>query len=144
MFYSSKKITLGSTCFRQPFAETHCKYLHGYNLEAVFYFQSEKLDKNNWVVDFGGLKLLKQTLKNTFDHKTIISKKDPHLIEFTKLELLGIIDLVVMEEISIEMFALFCLEQANDFLISIGHKAICKKVEVFEHDKNSGVADIKD
>ena len=142
--YSTKVIELGSTAFRQPFAESHCRFLHGYHLVGKFYFRAEELDNNNWVVDFGGLKELKKTLRDTFDHKTVLSKLDPYLKEFHNLHKLGVIDAIVMDEVSIEMFSMYCLEQANIFLKKIDSKAQCYKVEVFEHDKNSGIAEIKD
>ena len=141
-FNSTKLIELGSCCFRQPNADSHCKYLHGYNLTARFYFIANSLDDNNWVVDFGGFKGLKEELKRTFDHKTVISKKDPFLYKMKELAGLGIVDLVEMEDISIEMFAKHCLNIANNY-IDI-ERVRCYKVEVFEHDRNSGVAEIRD
>ena len=144
MYHSTKKIVLGSTCFRQPFADSHCKFLHGYNLYAKFYFKAKELDNNNWVVDFGGLKEFKKHLRKTFDHTTIISKKDPYLDKFRELNDLGIIDLIILQNISIEMFALHCLKKANHYLEVEKSKAKCYKVEVFEHDKNSGIAKAKD
>ena len=135
-FYSTKLIELGSTAFRQPFADSHCKYVHGYNLKARFYFKSSILDDNNWVVDFGAFKGLREELKKTFDHKTIISKKDPELHWFRIAHQKGIIDLIEMEDISIEMFAQFCLNLAEKYTLE---RVICYKVEVFEHEKNSGI-----
>ena len=55
IFQSTKTLPLGSTAFRQPFAQSHCKYLHGYRLQAKFWFEADKLDENSWVVDFGSL-----------------------------------------------------------------------------------------
>lgn len=136
MFYSTKVIELGSTAFRQPFAESHCKYLHGYHLVCKFIFQSDELDPNNWVVDFGSFKILKQKLRNTFDHKTIISKKDPYLQKFRILHQEEIIDLVEMEDISIEMFSKYCYEKAN--LFTPKHIK-CVSAEVSEHGKNSAI-----
>ena len=52
-FISTKIIPLGSAAFRQPFARSHCKFIHGYRLQAKFWFECEVLDNNNWVVDFG-------------------------------------------------------------------------------------------
>ena len=141
-FNSTKLIELGSCCFRQPKAESHCKYLHGYNLTARFYFVASSLDDNNWVVDFGGFKGLKEELKRTFDHKTVISKKDPFLYKMKELEGLGICDLVEMEDISIEMFAKHCLEIDNNYIDT--ERVRCYKVEVFEHEKNSGIYELKD
>ena len=136
MFLSTKVIELGSTCFRQPFAKSHCRFLHGYNLIAKFIFESTELDNNNWVVDFGSFGVLKQTLRNTFDHKTIISKKDPYLKEFKTMHKQGIIDLVEMEDVSIEMFSKYCFDKANFFL---PQNIKCNSAEVYEHSKNSAV-----
>ncbi len=82
MFSSTKIIELGSCAFRQPQADSHCKFLHGYRLTAKFWFHASELDHNNWVVDFGGLKELKKTLQHQFDHTTCISKEDPKLMLF--------------------------------------------------------------
>ena len=133
---STKVIKLGSTCFRQPFANSHCKYLHGYHLVVKFIFKSDDLDKNNWVVDFGGFKVLKQTLRSTFDHKTIISKKDPYLKKFRIMNQEGIIDLIEMDEISIEKFSEFCYRKANRFLPP---HIKCISAEVSEHGENSAI-----
>ena len=49
------------------------------DLTAKFWFGANELDENNWVVDFGGLKGLKEKLKNQFDHTTCIAADDPAL-----------------------------------------------------------------
>ena len=58
-FNSTKIIELGSCAFRQPRAKSHCRFIHGYRLVAKFWFSCNELDENNWVVDFGSLKGLK-------------------------------------------------------------------------------------
>lgn len=140
-YHSTKIIELGSCCFRQPFAKSHCRFLHGYNLYAKFYFMADKLDENNWVVDFGGLKKLKNNLREEFDHILIASKKDPYLEKLKELHILGIVDMRIWDDVSIEMYAKFCLETANKILYN--HNAFCYKCEVFEHEKNSGIYEIK-
>ena len=77
MYQSTKVIDLGSTAFRQPFAKSHCRFVHGYRLRAKFWFKSDELDKNGWVVDFGMLKEFKKQLLKTFDHTLIIRRDDP-------------------------------------------------------------------
>ena len=139
-FCSTKLIDLGSCCFRQPYADSHCKYLHGYRLQAKFHFMTNKLDKNNWVMDFGGLKELKKDLREVFDHTTVISEKDPKLPMFRALMEEGIIQLVILPEVSIEMFAKFCLDKANEI---IDNRVCCYKVEVYEHERNCGIYELK-
>ena len=63
MFSSTKIIELGSCAFRQPQATSHCRFVHGYRLVGKFWFGANELDENNWVVDFGSLKHLKNILQ---------------------------------------------------------------------------------
>ena len=140
-FISTKIIPLGSAAFRQPFARSHCKFIHGYRLQAKFWFECEVLDNNNWVVDFGALKELKSKLEETFDHKTIISSKDPEVETFKMLADKRIIELVIMEDgVGIERFAEFCCNMANDYVDDITDgRCRCSKVEVWEHEQNSAI-----
>ena len=141
-YRSTKKITLGSTAFRQWNADSHCRYIHGYNLKAKFWFEAEELDDNNWIVDFGGLKKLKNKLEDLFDHKFWICSLDPYRTEFEKLNKEGVLDLRVSETgISIEKFAEICYKEANEFLESSERNIKCYKVEVFEHNRNSAICE---
>ena len=113
-FYSTKVIPLGSCAFRQPYADSHCKFLHGYRLQAKFWFACDKLDHKNWVVDFGGLKNLKRSLENIFDHKTVVWSQDPELETFRMLESKGLVELVELKQgVGIERFAELCCEMAD-------------------------------
>ena len=139
-FRSTKVIELGSCAFRQPKASSHCKYLHGYRLVAKFLFGCNELDKKNWVVDFGGLKGLKSKLEDQFDHTTVISSDDPHLDTFKELHEKGIIDLRVMDGVGIEKFAEYCYNLASGFIEDMTDgRCWVKKVEVWEHEKNSAI-----
>jgi len=140
-FYSTKVIPLGSCAFRQPYAESHCKFIHGYRLQAKFWFTCDELDKNNWVVDFGGLKELKKILENTFDHKTVVWAKDPDIETFRLLESKKMIELVVLENgVGIERFAELCCEVADKYVKEMTNfRCRCAKVEVWEHEQNSAI-----
>lgn len=140
-FLSTKVIPLGSCAFRQPFAESHCKFLHGYRLQAKFWFACDHLDKNNWAVDFGSLKKLKEDLEKAFDHKTAIWRKDPELKTFEELESKGIIELSIFEEgVGIERFAEYCFDHANFVIQAMTNsRCWCERVEVWEHEGNSAI-----
>lgn len=145
MFKSTKLIELGSCAFRQPRADSHCKYLHGYQLKAKFWFEANHLDNNNWVVDFGGLKELKSILQNQFDHTTCISRTDPKLEQFKRLRDEGVCDLRVMDGVGIEKFAEWCYRVANKHVYEMtAGRCKCVKVEVFEHENNSAVFESPD
>jgi 6-pyruvoyltetrahydropterin/6-carboxytetrahydropterin synthase len=140
MFKSTKIIELGSCAFRQPTATSHCRFLHGYRLTAKFWFEADSLDQNNWVVDFGGLKDLKTILQDQFDHTTCISRVDPKLDEFKRLEQAGVCDLRIMDGVGIEKFAEWCWSVANTHVEKItDNRCRCVKVEVFEHENNSAI-----
>ena len=140
MFSSTKIIELGSCAFRQPQADSHCKFLHGYRLTAKFWFHASELDHNNWVVDFGGLKELKKTLQHQFDHTTCISKEDPKLMLFKQLSDEGVCDLRVMDGVGIEKFAEWCFNTANTHVNDLTQgRCECVRVEVFEHENNSAI-----
>ena len=62
-YTSSKVIELGSTAFRQPNADSHCKYLHGYQLKAELTFGCEKLDNNKEMNEAFGQDVLKSYIK---------------------------------------------------------------------------------
>ena len=89
-YYSTKTYghNIGlSAVFRQPNADhSHCHLLHGYSLAFKFTFGCKDLDNKNWAVDFGGLKPLKKWLENSFDHKLVLDKNDPHMDKFKELE----------------------------------------------------------
>jgi 6-pyruvoyltetrahydropterin/6-carboxytetrahydropterin synthase len=139
-YVSTKVIELGSCAFRQWRAEdTHCKYLHGYQLKAKFWFEGD-LDERNWVVNFGGLKDLKFELQRQFDHTLCIAADDPLLDMFKQLHDAGGCKLKVMDSVGIEKTAEFCFKKANAFVKNQTNDR-CKviKVEVWEHELNSAI-----
>jgi 6-pyruvoyltetrahydropterin/6-carboxytetrahydropterin synthase len=142
-FSSTKIIELGSCAFRQWRADSHCKFIHGYRLIAKFYFTCDRLDERNWVVDFGGLKELKQVLEKQFDHTFCVSADDPLLEQFKALHASGAADLRIMEKgVGIERTTEWCFEVADAHVRGITkNRCWVEKVEVWEHDKNSAIAE---
>jgi len=141
-FQSTKIIELGSCAFRQWKANhSHCQYIHGYRLIAKFWFSCNELDDKNWVVDFGGLKELKNILEKQFDHTFCVAADDPLIAYFKTLHDLGAVDLRIMEKgVGIERTAEWCFEQADKHIKNITNNRCCvDKVEVWEHDKNSAL-----
>ena len=128
----------GHSCaFRQWRANSHCNLIHGYALGFEITFEAEELDDRNWVIDFGDLGVLKQWLKDSFDHTTVIAEDDPMIKSFIGLENKGLVDLRVMSNVGCEAFAQavyeFCRERYEC------ERVIVKSVRVFEHGANSAV-----
>jgi len=130
-----------SAVFRQPNAtHSHCSLLHGYSLGFRLVFSAEVLDDKNWVVDFGGLKKLKEWLKEMFDHKLVVAKDDPNLKDFLNLEEKGLADVVVMSGVGCEKFAEIVFHYANNLVQDMTNgRCKCVEVECMEHGANSGI-----
>lgn len=142
-FESTKILELGSCAFRQWKADhSHCKFIHGYRLVAKFWFGCSSLDDKNWVVDFGGLKELKQIFEKQFDHTFCVSADDPLLAYFKTLHDLGAVDLRIMNKgVGIERTAEWCFDVADSHVRGItNNRCWVNKVEVWEHEKNSAIA----
>jgi hypothetical protein len=99
------------------------------------------LDEKNWVVDFGGLKGLKQVFETQFDHTLCIAADDPLLETFKQLHATGACDLRVMSKgVGIERTAEYCFDVADAHVRGItNNRCWVEKVEVWEHDKNSAI-----
>ncbi|NBP00760.1 MAG: hypothetical protein EBU90_11635 [Proteobacteria bacterium] len=140
-YESTKILELGSCAFRQWRADSHCKYIHGYRLQAKFWFGCSGLDDKNWVVDFGGLKELKSILEKQFDHTLCIANDDPLLNAFRELHRVGAVDLRIMTGgVGIERTAEWCFKIADEHVRNItNNRCWVNKVEVWEHEKNSAI-----
>lgn len=143
-FESTKLIELGSCAFRQWRAKhSMCQYIHGYQLKAKLWFRGT-LDDKNWVVDFGGLKELKEQLKYQFDHTTCVAGDDPELETFKELEKKGVIQLRIMPNgVGIERTAEYVHDVVDTFVRQrTAERCWCYKVEVFEHEDNSAIYEV--
>lgn len=150
-FQSTKTYTHAeglSACFRQWRAtHSHCQYLHGYALQVKLVFNASELDHRNWVQDFGGLKDIKQWLKDTFDHKTLVAKDDPKISIFREMNIANLIDLIEVDAVGCEKFAEMIFDKVNDWLTEYGDRqgeddetrVKLKYVEVSEHAGNSAI-----
>ena len=135
---SSKLIELGSTAFRQPRAESHCRYIHGYQLKAEVTFACNELDGNNWVFDFGGLKDLKHIYKTQFDHTLVVASDDPEIELLKELNVRGLAQLRIMTGgVGIERFAEWCFKTADSFVDEATNGRVwVESVTVYEHEDN--------
>tara|TARA_R100001594_G_C3972404_1_gene248089 strand:- start:123 stop:770 length:648 start_codon:yes stop_codon:yes gene_type:complete len=139
VYTSSKQIELGSAAFRQwKASHSHCKYLHGYQLKAKFTFGCKSLDDRNWCVDFGGLDDLKKTLRDQFDHTTIVAGDDPELDTFKSLNEKGIIQLRIMDGgVGVERFAEWVFKTADTYIDEATEgRCFVINVTITEHDDN--------
>lgn len=130
-----------SACFRQHKAESHCNLLHGYALAFMFTFEAQELDARNWVVDFGGLAVLKDRLKETFDHKLLVAEDDPQLDFISSLAGMGLAEVLVVPRVGCESFAEMGARIAHDVLCfyKMEERVRVISCEVREHGANGAI-----
>jgi len=147
-FYSGKTYShsTGHSCaFRQWRADSHCNLIHGYALQFELQFGSEGLDDRNWVVDFGGLKPLKEWLKLMFDHTYLVAEDDPEMETIEMLQAKGLIDIRVVPAVGCERFAELVFDKAQDIIEEqYGKRCWVQKVTVREHEHNSATVELND
>lgn len=148
---------LGFSCaFRQWRAHSHCRFIHGYALGFKFVFAANTTDRCGWVVDFGGLKDLKQLLADTFDHKLLVAEDDPWKVDLLRLtgtrpliddqpfiapNVGPCADIVVVPATGCEAFARMVFEVTDQWLKDAGFapRVWLVSVEVSEHGANSAI-----
>ena len=124
-------------CHRQWKATSHCRYLHGYDRWVEIEWTGPR-DDLGWVVDFGGLKELKDKLERPFDHTCLISPDDPELDRFRELDAAGAIDLRVMDP-TMEGMTLWVRDLIHDLQPSIAEAAEVVRIECWENERNAAV-----
>lgn len=138
MYKISKKFGEYPFAHRQHEHEGHCRFVHGHNWSFIVTLQSETLDENGFVYDFGGFKDLRKWFDYMFDHTILINNSDPLKKWFQEnRELNGdlVFDIRVVPNGSAESLAEFI----GIYLIAYlkDHPAELYSIEVYENEKNS-------
>ena len=147
-FYSGKTYAhnTGHSCaFRQWRADSHCNLIHGYALQFEFVFGGTELDERNWIVDFGGLKPLKEWLKQMFDHTYLVAEDDPEMDTVLMLQDRGLIDMRVVPATGCERFAEMAFDKAEEIVSKLTDgRCWVQSVTVREHEANSATVELAD
>ena len=140
-YFISTKRFIGFPCtHRQWLADSHCKYIHGYSREFYFEFKCNKLSKEGWVVDFGGLKKVKSWLDYMFDHTFLASENDPFLNSFRELDNKGVIQLRIMPNVGMEATAEYVFNYVDKMIKEqTQNRSWLHLIEVKENEKNSAI-----
>ncbi|MFI3290299.1 MAG: 6-carboxytetrahydropterin synthase [Opitutales bacterium] len=62
---------------RQHLHDGHCAYIHGHNWGISITFGCKNTDENDFVVDFGKLKFIKEWIVENLDHACVLAESDP-------------------------------------------------------------------
>jgi 6-pyruvoyltetrahydropterin/6-carboxytetrahydropterin synthase len=140
--YTSTKAYYDFPCaHRQWKSQTHCKNIHGYSRSFHFEFGCYDLDECGFVVDFGGLKPLKEHLDYMFDHTLLINADDPLCPVFQQLDKAGACMLrTISYGIGMEGTARYLCEYADKLVRTLtNHRCWVIQVEARENSKNSAI-----
>lgn len=139
-YQSTKVIELGSVAFRQWRADGCCRFVHGYQVKAKIWIEAVELDERNWVYPFGDFKQIRKDLQDMFDHKLVVAEDDPLLEDFKQLEQKGGVQLTIIPNVGCERFAEYIFEFVNKQVRKqTKNRCYVRRVEIFEHDVNSGI-----
>ena len=132
---------IAPVAYRQWKADSHCNLIHGYSLSFKFEFEADTLDARNWVMDFGGLRPLKDFIEEHFDHCMLVAEDDPLRGQLTEMGNIGVAKITFVERTGCEGIADYLYEWVNTILLpSYGteeaNRVWCSKVEVRETDAN--------
>ena len=127
--------------YRQWRADSHCNHVHGYALTFRFWFETDELDVRNWAMDYGGLKPLKSTLEDLFDHVLLVAEDDPEKETLMALQGVGAAKITLVDKTGCEGLADWLYEYINTiFLPNYGkaeaERLWCSRVEVGETAAN--------
>lgn len=138
MFTVTKKYSDFPAAHRQPKHEGHCHFIHGHNWAWEITFTCDELDKNGFVVDVGGLDVVKRFFNDHFDHTLVVNGDDPLIDKGLKsLDELGFVQLVVVDNCGMEGLARFVFHQVNKIVKDWGRGLKVINVRCWEDSKNS-------
>lgn len=126
----------------KPNGKPGCNKLHGYAFSIKVFFGTDSLDVRRWVVDYGGLRDLKEMLESQFDHCTLVSEDDPHLDWYHEAERRGMLKLTVLPNLGCESLADMIYKYINGVYIpdhmgsGEAERVWCYRVEVRETQSN--------
>ncbi len=142
-YFSTKKFGPISTGHRQWRDNSHCSFVHGYGRYVLLTFACDLLDERDWVMDFGGLKHIKEWIEAEWDHRTLIAHDDPVIPELRVLEFAGGINLNILPEgysPGIESSCKYLYDNLNPHIkVMTEGRVWISKVEIWEHEKNSAI-----
>ncbi len=133
-----KKRLGGYPCSHRQFKDDgHCRWLHGYDRWVEITWAGQR-DERGWVVDFGGLKEIKDALEHQFDHTTLVSPDDPCLPVFKELHLLDAIALRIMDP-TMEGMAQWVADLCITWTEKNVPTATVVEVACWENEKNAAI-----
>ncbi len=116
----------------------HCHFAHGENWVVHLTIGCHQLDDQNFVVDYGGLRPVRNWLEYLLDHTLLIDQDDPARDTFQALHDAKLCDLRIVPSASAEGLCRFILQKAEQIVHELtGGRAFVTEVVVEEDTKNT-------
>lgn len=134
-----KRYTNLKAAHRQWRHEGHCSGIHGENWTITLVVGCLALDERGFVIDFGGMKEIRDWLHNNFDHTLLLDEDDPALPMLQKIqEHTHIAKIVVLPSASAEGIGRYVLQNVDAMIrFMTGNRCYLVKVVVNEDEKNT-------
>ena len=137
MFTCSKLYADIPFAHRQHRHAGQCALVHGHNWSLRFTFACGRMDVNGFVVDFGGLRYIREWIDATLDHACLFNADDP-LRELLIAAAPGAWKPVVVEHCSAEGIARFVFDAIDPMVREhTSGRAWLQSVEIHEDSRNS-------
>lgn len=140
--YRSSKNFIGYPCAHRRWAHNgHCAWVHGYSRSFLVWFESSEREENTgFVMDFGGLKPIKDWLSDKFDHTLLLDASDPLLGDFKILEEKGACKLTILPDVGMEGTAKYVYDYIDQWVREqTNNRVWVFSVECRENEKNSAI-----
>ena len=140
MYQSTKTFHFLPCAHRQWRDKGDCKFIHGYDRSVKLVFECHYLDDKEWVMDFGGLKEIKEWLENLFDHTLLINEDDPEIEFFEEMERRNLCKLRIMPNVGMEGSAKYIFDYVDEWVQNkTNQRVYLYSVECIENEKNSAL-----
>lgn len=118
----------------------HCTLVHGHNWKISITFGCKEPDNNGFVIDFGGLKFIKDWIALNLDHACVFNRDDPMREALFRVGEGSVWKMYVVDSCSCEGMAKH-LHELFDPLVreKTTGRAWIVSIEVAEDSKNSAV-----
>ena len=140
MYQITKRYSNLKAAHRQWRHGGHCAGIHGENWTIDIVLSAAELDSQNFVIDFGNLREVRDFLEDHFDHTLLLDKDDPCLPDLLALreKCPTLAKIVPMDSASAEGIAKFVHTWVQAFIFKKTNGRVkLSAVIVFEDAKNS-------
>ncbi|MDG1139591.1 MAG: 6-carboxytetrahydropterin synthase [Opitutales bacterium] len=125
---------------RQPLHAGRCSRIHGHSWSITLTFESDSLDANGFVIDFGDLHFIEDWIDEHLDHGIVLCHNDPEKERLQAVASDGLLHITWVSSASCEGIAQFLFETFQPMVDKKTQgRARIKSLHLEEDSKNSAL-----